>query len=137
MANQRNNYLHNLTREIVNKYDAVIVEDIKSDFMFHQSKGLALNAYDASWGALTTMLEYKCHDAGKLFLKVDKDYTSQICSDCGYKYNWLGCKTKSEYRGKTFWTCPKCGVHHDRDINAARNIRARGLEEISKITLQG
>ncbi len=74
---------------------------------------------------LKTMLEYKCAGAGIVFKEVNESYTTQTCSSCG-------CLPDSRPRGITglgirVWACSECGVIHDRDINAARNILAVGL----------
>ena len=84
---------------------------------------MALSVHDAGWGQLKTQLEYKCAYAGGVFKVVNEAYTSQTCSSCG---------ALPETRPKGIaglgireWTCA-CGVTHDRDINAARNILALG-----------
>lgn len=69
------------------------------------------------------LLQYKCNWYGKRLVAVNPKYTSQICSMCGYPSG----KKPLEIRE---WTCPQCGTHHDRDINAAVNILHRGLKAI-------
>ena len=69
------------------------------------------------------MLEYKCSWYGKQLIVVKPNYTSQICSNCGYHSG----KKPLDIRE---WTCPKCGIHHDRDINASVNILNRGLKTL-------
>lgn len=139
-ANQRNNYLHEVSRSIVDSADAVIVEDITASFMMKGGKSKktgrktkntsAKSASNASWNKLLVYLEYKCKEDGKQFIKVNKNYTSQICHDCGYLYKNLGVPNGGDNRHVREWDCPKCGKHHDRDINAAINIKNRGLEVI-------
>ncbi|WP_156403043.1 RNA-guided endonuclease InsQ/TnpB family protein, partial [Companilactobacillus farciminis] len=75
-----------------------------------------------SWRALRLMLEYKCEWYGKKFLVVNPFKTSQICSNCGYDDG----KHELDIRE---WDCPSCGIHHDRDINASKNILNNGLEQ--------
>ena len=70
------------------------------------------------------MLQYKCDDAGVLFVEVDEAFSTQTCSTCG-------ALPKSRPKGIAGlgireWTCTECGAHHDRDVNAARNILAAG-----------
>jgi len=85
---------------------------------------MAKSVLDAGWGQLKTMLDYKCAHVGIVFKEVDEAYTTQTCSSCG---------SLPESRPKGIaglgireWTCSGCGVTHDRDINAARNILAAG-----------
>ena len=75
-----------------------------------------LNAIaNQSWRELRSQLEYKCEWYGKQLVTVNPRKTSQICSDCGYDDG----KHTLDIRQ---WTCPNCGINHDRDINAAKNI---------------
>jgi putative transposase len=72
-------------------------------------------------GELVRQLEYKAAWHGRTFVKIDKFYpSSKRCFDCGHVLESLSLDVRE-------WTCPQCGVRHDRDINAARNIRAAGL----------
>ncbi|MBD3186998.1 transposase, partial [Candidatus Bathyarchaeota archaeon] len=73
-----------------------------------------------SWGEFTRMLEYKCEWRGKHLVKVDRLYpSSKLCSNCGYKHDDLQLSDRE-------WTCPDCGMHHDRDENAATNLDGEG-----------
>lgn len=72
---------------------------------------------DVSWAEFFRMLEYKSLWAGRTFIQIDRFYpSSQTCSSCGYKNSAV---KDEKVRA---WTCPQCGAHHDRDINAAINI---------------
>ncbi len=73
------------------------------------------------WGMFTRMLEYKLDWQGKILVKIDKWYpSSQFCSHCGYK------NSATKILSVRQWICPKCGAHHDRDVNAAINIKNEG-----------
>lgn len=114
IANQRNNYLHTLTKTLVEQYDVIKIEDLKAKNLMKNHK-LARAIANQSWREIRRQLEYKCDWYGKQLVIVNPRKTSQICSACGYDDG----KHTLDIRQ---WTCPKCGVHHDRDINAAKNI---------------
>ena len=114
IANQRSNYLHNLTKQLVQQYDVIKIEDLKTKNLMKNHK-LARAIANQSWRELRFQLEYKCAWYGKQLVTVNPRKTSQICSNCGFDDG----KHTLDVRA---WTCPKCGVNHDRDINAAQNI---------------
>jgi len=114
IANQRSNYLHLLTKQLVSSYDVIKIEDLKTKNLLKNHK-LARAIANASWGELRRKLEYKCAWYGKQLVTVSPRKTSQICSSCGYDDG----KHTLDIRE---WTCPRCGINHDRDINAAINI---------------
>jgi len=114
IANQRSNYLHLLTKELVSSYDVIKIEDLKTKNLLKNHK-LSRAIANASWREIRRQLEYKCLWYGKQLVTVNPRKTSQICSSCGYDDG----KHTLDIRE---WTCPKCGIHHDRDINAAKNI---------------
>ena len=124
--NQRNDYLHKLSKHIIDENQIICIEDLKVKDMMSGSK-LARNISDVSWSRLVSMLTYKANWYGRIVVKVPSDYpSSQLCSSCGYKNSI----TKNLNIRK--WTCPKCGTIHDRDINAARNILSKGIELLTK-----
>ena len=84
---------------------------------------LAKSIANTSWYQFRTLLEYKCDWYGKQLVVVKPDYTSQICSNCGFNSGRKPLEVRE-------WTCPKCGIHHDRDVNAAVNILHKGLNAI-------
>ena len=114
IANQRNNYLHKLTKSLVETYDVIKIEDLKAKNLLKNHK-LARAIANQSWRELRSQLEYKCDWYGKQLVIVNPYKTSQVCSECGYDDG----KHTLDIRE---WTCPSCGTHHDRDINAAINI---------------
>ena len=125
VANKRKDYLHKITTELVKQYDVIVIEHLKTKNLLknhHLAKSIANN----SWYLFRKMLEYKCKWYGKQLIVVSPDYTSQICSNCGYHSG----KKPLDVRE---WTCPKCNTYHDRDINASINILNRGLKELNKV----
>ena len=114
IANQRKDYLHKISTELVNQYDVIKIEDLKAGNMMKNHK-LARAIANQSWRGLRTMLEYKANWYGKELVLVNPYKTSQICSECGYDDG----KHTLDIRE---WVCHKCGTKHDRDINAAKNI---------------
>ena len=124
--NQRNDYLHKLSKHIIDENQIICVEDLKIKNMTKEND-YNKSMMDASMSRLLTMLTYKAKWYGRTILKVPSDYpSSQLCSSCGYKNSI----TKDLAIRK--WTCPKCGSIHDRDINAAKNILSKGIEILTK-----
>jgi len=118
IANQRKDFLHKESRKIANSYELVGVEDLNMKAM-SQALNFGKSVADNSWGMFRTLLKYKLDDMGKYFVVVDKWFpSSKLCStpDCGYKNDALDLSVRE-------WVCPDCGTHHNRDINAAVNIR--------------
>ena len=122
IANKRKDYLHKITTELVKSYDVIVMEDLRAKNLL-KNHSLANSISNQSWREFREMLEYKCKWYGKKLIKVSPNYTSQICSNCGYHSG----KKPLDVRE---WTCPNCGTHHDRDINAAVNILNKGLEKL-------
>lgn len=122
LANKRKDYLHKITTELVEKYDVIAMEDLRTKNIL-KNHHLAKSISNQSWREFRTLLEYKCKWYGKQLIVVKPNYTSQICSSCGYHSG----KKPLEIRE---WTCYKCGTHHDRDVNAAVNILNKGLEKL-------
>lgn len=128
IANKRKDYLHKITTELVKSYDVIVIEDLKTKNLL-KNHSLAKSITNNSWYLFREMLEYKCKWYGKKLIKVSPNYTSQICSNCGYHSG----KKPLDVRE---WTCPQCNTHHDRDINASINILNRGLKELKKIKVR-
>jgi len=119
IVNQRSNFHHSLSRDLVNKYGTIIIEDI--DFSTLDDKWFAISSQDAGWGRFFTKLAYKAEEAGRQLVKVNPKGTSLRCSCCGMY------SKKSTYGKKRVYKCDYCGLMIDRDINAAFNIKELGL----------
>jgi len=121
VSNQRKDFLHKKSRAIVENYDCVCIEDLDMKAMA-QSLNFGKSVADNGWGLFTSYLAYKLEEHGKKLIKVDKFFaSSQTCSCCGYK------NKETKNLSVRAWDCPQCGAHHDRDINAAINIRNEGM----------
>ena len=125
VSNQRADFLHKWSQRLSQHYDMACIEDLNM-----QAMGQALNfgksVSGSGWGSFTQYLAYKLEERGKRLVKVDKFFpSSQLCHRCGAKNP--GVKNLSIRE----WTCPQCGAHHDRDLNAAINIREEGKRLLS------
>jgi len=125
IKNCRHDALHKYSRKLVNENAAIFVGDVSSQKLVKTK--MAKSVLDAGWSTLKTMLEYKCAHAGVVFELINEAYTTQTCSCCGSRRN---SPKGREGLGIREWTC-ECGVTHDRDINAARNILALGHERLA------
>ena len=122
IQNQRNDYLHKLSTELINENQVICLETLNVVNMEKNNK-LAKNITDASWSRFITMLQYKARWNNRIVIQVPSSYpSSQICATCGYQ-NKI---TKDLSIRKI--VCPKCGTSYDRDVNAAKNILNKGLE---------
>lgn len=130
VANQRLDYLHKITTKLVKDYDVIVVEKLNTNGMLknhHLSRSIA----NAAWYKLVSLLDYKCKWYGKQLIIVDPKNTSRICSNCGKKNHDFDKLTQQEWLNIREWNCPNCQTHHDRDVNAAKNILARGLKTLT------
>lgn len=120
IADCRLDNLHKLSRKLINENQVVCIESLKVKNMLRHptlSKAIA----DASWGELARQLRYKGEWAGRSVVAIDRYFpSSKRCSCCGYTMPKMPLDVRQ-------WICPECGENHDRDINAARNIKAAGL----------
>jgi putative transposase len=121
IVNQRTDFQHKLSRQLVNSYDKIFVEDLQIKNMVKNHR-LAKSISDASWGNFIQKLEYKAEEAGIEVRRVNPQNTSRICHVCGYINKDLKLSDRT-------WVCPICNTKHDRDVNAAVNILVTGINK--------
>jgi putative transposase len=121
IANRRKDRLHKLSTELARTSAAVFVGNVNPKAL--SQTRMAKSVLNAGWGTFRAMLQYKCDDAGVWFREVDERYSTQDCSTCGTRAGPAG----RQGLAVRSWQCPCCGTQHDRDVNAAVNIRNRGL----------
>jgi len=118
---KRQNFSHQHSRKVVNEYGSIFVEDLRVNRMLH-NHCLAKSISDAAWSSFFEMMSCKAAEAGRVFIKVNPAYTSQDCSSCGHRQ-------KMPLSQRVF-DCPCCNLHISRDLNAALNIKALGLQSV-------
>lgn len=126
ITNCRKDNLHKITYALThdNQVRTICIEDLNVKGMV-QNHHLAQAISDASFGMFRAMLEYKCKWYGINLIKIDRFApSSKTCSKCGHIYKGLKLSERD-------WTCPECNTHHDRDLNAAFNIKYFGLKALS------
>lgn len=123
VANARADFQHKLSRAIVDENQAVIVETLKAANMM-KNRRLARSIGDAGWAGFITKLEYKAAENGVHLVKLDQWFaSSKTCHCCGHKMPEMPLY-------KRLWQCPACHTDHDRDVNAALNIKQQGIFEL-------
>jgi putative transposase len=124
IADRRRDHLHKVTTKIIRENQAVVIEDLTVRNMV-RNHSLARSISDAAWRDMRGMLEYKADWYGRSLVVVDRWFpSSKVCSACGFTATSMPLNVRE-------WTCTNCGVTHDRDVNAARNIRAEGLSVLA------
>ena len=124
IAAKRSDSIHKMTTELVKNNDIVVMEDLAVTNMMKNRK-LSKAIADASWGEVKRQLEYKCKWHGRMFVQVGRFYPSSQLCECGYR------NADVKDLKVRFWTCPECGIGHDRDWSAAKNILREGLRLLS------
>ena len=120
ISDRRRDYQHKLSTQIIRENQVVCVESLSVKNMVKNHK-LALAISDVGWSEFVRQLEYKAKWYGRTLVKIDKWYpSSKRCFDCGHILDSLTLDIRC-------WICPECGVQHDRDINAAKNVLTAGL----------
>ena len=125
IANRRKDFLHKLSTRLVSQNGAIFVGNVNAAGLAKTK--MAKSVLDAGWSSFRTMLQYKSDNAAVWFEEVNESYTTQTCSSCGSiegPKGLLGLSVRE-------WTCG-CGAQHERDTNAAMNIRARGLSKLER-----
>ena len=123
IQDRRKDFIEKLTTRLVENFDVIVVEDLSVKAM-QQNGNLARHIGQAGWNQIVRRLRDKCEWYGRTLVIADKWFpSSQRCSECGH----VSGKKPLDVRD---WTCPECGEHHDRDINAAKNLSRVGQTRI-------
>jgi putative transposase len=134
LYNMRNNYINETARFVVDNADVICMEDLAikggllkdvADKSNRQNGTTHRNIAEASMGRIATKIKSMASTYGKTVVEVDPAYTSRTCHCCGNKL------TEKLVTSIREWTCAKCGAHHDRDVNAAMNIKQAGLAKLA------
>ncbi|WP_445243131.1 MULTISPECIES: RNA-guided endonuclease InsQ/TnpB family protein [unclassified Microcoleus] len=117
LAESFGDYLHKLSRKLVDNNQVIVVENLHVKGMVRNHK-LAQAIYDVGWGMFVNFLHYKLDREGKVLVEIDRWFpSSKLCSNCHYQVSEMPLDVRT-------WTCPNCGTHHNRDGNASINITA-------------
>jgi putative transposase len=121
IANQRKDFLHKLTTKLVSENQAIAIETLNVSGMM-KNHHLAQAIGDVSWSEFFRQLAYKCERYGKTLLRIGRfEPSTKICNVCGYHKRDMTLAVRA-------WQCPQCGRYHDRDVNAAINIKKFALQ---------
>jgi putative transposase len=126
IKNARKDFLHKISRTLINNNDIIVVEDLDIRNM-QDNNFKVLNRYigDAGWNTFIQMLFYKAEEAGRILIKVNPRNTSKTCSQCGYINKELELKNR-------IYKCPQCNMEMNRDYNASLNILGLGLQSLGR-----
>jgi len=120
IKNMRHDFLHKVSRKLVNENQVIVLEDLSVKNMI-KNKKLSKSIQDVGWGMFKTFVKYKAEWSNKYVVLVDKFFpSSKLCGGCNTKNTLLSLSERQ-------WVCPNCGTTHDRDINAAENIKKEGI----------
>lgn len=123
VANQRKDFLHKTSSELIKSHDSLAIEDLAVSNMLKNNK-LAQSISDAGWSTFVTMLEYKAEWYGKNILKIGRfEPSSKLHANCGHINKELTLSDRE-------WVCAKCGEVVSRDLNAAINVKSFALKNI-------
>ena len=118
---KRHNFTHQQSRQIVDRFGVICVEDLNTNRMVH-NHCLAKSISDASWSAFFSQLHSKAEEAGRSYIAVNPAHTSQTCHACGHR--------QKMFLAERIFKCPCCHAHVDRDLNASLNILRLGLASL-------
>jgi putative transposase len=126
ISNQRKDFLQQLSTKLIRENQTIILETLNVAGML-KNHSLAGSIQDVSWSEFNRMLTYKADWYGRNIIKIGRfEPSSKLCSGCGWKNNDLTLKDR-------YWDCSECHAHHDRDLNAAANIKKFGLIQVAKL----
>lgn len=125
LCNKRKDNLHKITTKLIKENDVICIENLNVKGMV-KNHHIAKAIQDVSFGTLINMLKYKAAWHNRQIIEIGRFYpSSKICHCCGYKMDYMGLEVRE-------WTCPNCNTKHDRDVNAAINIKNEGLRVLDK-----
>ena len=125
ITNQRKDWLHKITTYLIRSYDVIALEDLNVRGMV-KNHNLAKSITNVAFGEFNRQIEYKAQMYGKQIYRVDRFFpSSKTCSNCGCVQEKMPLHVRE-------WTCPDCGAHHDRDINAATNLLRQAMPEVTR-----
>ena len=120
IADCRTDATHKASRKLINESQIVVCENLAVKNLIQNPK-LAKHIADANWGKFVRQLQYKAEWSGRTVIEIDRFFPrSKRCSSCGLVHKTMPLSIRE-------WDCPECNAHHDRDINAAMNIKTAGL----------
>ena len=130
LGNKRKDNLHKLTTKLIKENDIICIENLNVKGM-SKNHHLAKAIQDCTFGTLVSMLKYKAAWHNRQIIEIGRFYpSSKTCNCCGHRMNYMGLEIRK-------WTCPNCGTKHDRDINAAINIKNEGLRILDNQGMEG
>ena len=125
ICNRRDDFQHKLSSKIINENQVIILEDLSvKNLLANSYRNISRSIGDVSWSSFVTMLRYKAERRGKILVQIDRfEPSSKRCFVCQNVNEDLDLSDRT-------WECPTCGIFHDRDLNAAYNIKEMGLKDL-------